>query len=127
MSDEIIERFAQIKWSDMALLSIRTERRDDADYFVIEIIGLYSEIGMKFELGFEDTTYLRLDVDFASKRSTSDAIDGARCRLESPWKTSLIKSNPYDNFASYLHYEIGLVPKGGTINFLARNFALRRL
>lgn len=127
MSDEIIERFAQIKWSDMALTSIRTERGDDVDYFLIEMVGLYSEIGAKFELRFEDTTYLRLDIDFASKRSTSDAIDGARCRSESPWKASLIKSNPYDNFASYLHYEIGLVPKGGTINFLARGFALRRL
>jgi hypothetical protein len=111
----------------MALISIRTDRRDEVDDFVMEMVGLYSEIGVKFELRFEDATYLRLDADFAPKRTTSDAIDGARCRLESPWKTSLREANLYDNFASYLHYEIGLVPKGGVINLLARDFALYRL
>lgn len=125
--DDAVERFSQIKWPNMALISIRSDRRDQVDDFVMEMVGLYSEIGTKFELRFEDATYLRLELDFASKRTTSDAIDGARCRSESPWKTSLSKSNPYDNFASYLHYEIGLVPKGGTINLLARSFTFRRL
>ena len=125
--DEVIERFSQIKWPDMALASIRTERRDEVDDFVAEIVGLYSDVGAKFELRFEDATFVRLDVDFASKRTTSDSIDGARCRSESPWKTSLGELNPYDNFSSYLHFEIGLVPKGGTINVLARGFTLHRL
>lgn len=127
IEDHAVERFSGIKWHDMALISIRTERRDEVDDFVMEILGLYSEVGTKFELRFEDATYLRLDIDFASKRSTSDAIDGARCRSESPWKTSLSESNPYDNFSSYLHFEIGLVPKGGIINLLARGFTFRRL
>lgn len=125
--DEVVERFSKIKWPDMALMSLRTERRDDVDDFVAEIVGLYSEVGTRFELRFEDATYLRLDVDFASKRTTSDAIDGARCRSESPWKTSLTESNPYDNFSSYLHFEIGLVPKGGIVNVLARGFTFHRL
>lgn len=125
IEDHTIERFNQIKWQDMALISVRTDRRDELDDFVIEIVGLYSEVGTKFELRFEDATYLRLDVDFASKRTTADAIDGAGCRSESPWKTALSKSNPYDNFDSYLHFEIGLVPKGGTINLLARGFTFR--
>ncbi len=111
----------------MALISIRTDRRDEVDDFVMEIVGLYSEVGTKFEVRFEDATYLRLDIDFASKRTTADAFDGARCRSESAWKTSLSESNPYDNFDSYLHYELGLVPKSGTINLLARGFTFRRL
>ena len=125
--EDAVARFSQIKWPDMALISFRTERGAEVDDFVVELVGLYSEVGTKFELRFEDATYLRLDIDFASKRTTSDALDGARCRSDSPWKTSLSKSNPYDNFSSYLHYEIGLVPKGGIINLLARDFALRRL
>jgi hypothetical protein len=125
IEDHTAEKFNQIKWPDMALISFHTDRRDEVDDFVIEIVGLYSEVGTKFELRFEDATYLRLEVDFASKRTTSDAIDGARCRSESPWKTALSKSNAYDNFDSYLHYEIGLVPKGGAINLLARGFTFR--
>jgi hypothetical protein len=127
IEDNTVERFSEIKWPNMALISFRTDRRDEVDDFVMEIVGLYSEVGTKFELRFEDATYLRLDVDFASKRTTSDAIDGAGCRSESPWKTSLSESNPYDNFSSYLHFEIGLVPKGGIINVLARGFTFRRV
>jgi hypothetical protein len=127
MKSGIADRFSQVRWTDMALISFKTDRQIEVDDFLIEIVGLYSEIGSTFELRFEDTTYVRMDVDFASKRSTSDAIDGARCLSESPWKTSLIEANPHDNFASYLHFEIGLVPKGGIINLLARGFALRRL
>jgi hypothetical protein len=84
--DRTIESFNRIKWPDMALISFLTDRRDDVDDFVIQIIGLYVEVGAKLELRFEDATYVRLDVDFASKRTTSDAIDGARCRSESSWK-----------------------------------------
>jgi hypothetical protein len=127
IEDNTVERFSQIKWPNMALISFRTDRRDEVDDFVMEIAGLYSEVGTKFELRFEDATYLRLDVDFASKRTTADGIYGARCLSESPWKTSLSESNPYDNFSSYLHFEIGLVPKGGIINLLARGFTFRRV
>lgn len=127
MKNETVERFSQIRWADMGLVSFKTHRKDEVDDFLIEMVGLYSDIGTRFELRFEDTTYLRLDVDFASKRSTSDALDGARCLSESAWKKSLVESNPHDNFASYLHFEIGLVPKGGVINLLAQGFALRRL
>jgi hypothetical protein len=124
MNEDVVERFAKIKWSNMSLISMRTERREGLDDFVAEIVGLYSEIGTKFELRFVDATYLRLDVDFAFKRCSADAIDSTRCRSESPWKKSLTELNPYDNFASYWHFEIGLVPKGGTINILAKDFTM---
>ncbi len=127
MAETVIEKFSQIRWPDMALIAIRTERRDEIDDLVLEMFGLYSEVGAKFELRFEDTTFLRLGIDFASKRSCSDALDGAICHLSSPWKISLIESNPYDDFSSYLHYEIGLVPKGGKIDLLARTFTLSPL
>lgn len=125
--EDLVESFSRIRWTDMALISFRTERRDEIDDFIVEMVGLYSEVGTKFEVCFEDATYLRIEIDFASKRSNSDGIDGARCRLASPWKKSLIDANPYDNFSSYLHYEIGLVPKGGKIDVLARGFEFRRL
>jgi hypothetical protein len=127
MLDDVVESFSRIRWADMALMSIRTERRDEVDDLVAEIVGLYSEAGTRFELRFEDATYLRLNIDLASKRSVSDAMDGARCLSDSPWKKSLSDSNPYDDFSSYLHFELGLVPKGGKIDVLARGFTFQRL
>jgi hypothetical protein len=125
MSDDITLRFSQIEWPNMALLAIRTERFEKTDDLVLEIIGLYSDVGKRSEIRFHDATYVALTVDFAAKRSVSDAFDGGRCRYESPWKKTLADSNPYDNFASYFHFELGLVPKGGLINILASNFEVR--
>ena len=119
--------FSKIKWTDLALIAIRTKRQDNVDDLILDVVGLYWEIGVKFELCFEDTTFLHLSIDFASKRSCSDAFDGAACHSGSVWKTSLIQSNPHDDFSSYLHFEMGLVPKGGKIDLLARSFTFRRL
>ena len=127
MTAEIIKRFSQIAWMNMALISFKTDRKDEIDDFLIEVIDQYSGTETRFEVRFEDTTYVRIDVDFASKRTTSDSIQSAGCRSESSWKTSLIKANPYDNFESYLDFEIGLVPKGGLMNLLARDFTVRTL
>jgi|SRR5579875_733987 len=127
MSKEIQARFEQIKWCNMGLLTMRSERGQDTDDFVIEIIDLYSELSERAEVRFKDATYLSLEIDFASKRTCADAFDGADCRSESPWKKALSDANPYDSFASYLHFRLGLVPKGGSINLLALDFELRKL
>lgn len=121
---EIPVLFGQIKWCNMGLLTVRSERVRDTDDFVMEITDLYSEDPKRFELRFLDTTYLSLELDFASKRTAADALDGGDCRSESPWKKALADANPYDDFSSYLHFRLGLVPRGGAINLLALNFEL---
>jgi hypothetical protein len=105
---------------------IRTTYRA-IDDFVIEIIDLYSATGESAELRFKDTTFLSLEIDFASKRTCADAFDGAECRSESPWKKALADANPYDSLASYLHFRFSLVPKGGSLNLLAVDFELQKL
>ncbi|MFZ3215702.1 MAG: hypothetical protein WA192_06550 [Candidatus Acidiferrales bacterium] len=127
MSKDVQAMFGQIKWCNMGLLTMRSERGQDTDDFVIEIIDLYSGTSERSELRFKDTTYLSLEIDFASKRTCADAFDGADCRSESPWKKALADANPHDNFASYLHFRLGLVPKGGSINLLALDFEIQKL
>lgn len=126
-ADSILKDFSGIRWVDLGLMAIRSRRRDEVDDLILEIVGLYWEVGAKFEICFEDTTYVEARIDFAAKRACSDALDGAFCRLDSPWKKGLSDSNPYDDFSSYLHFGIGLVPKGGKIDLLARSFTFRRL
>lgn len=127
MSKDVRAMFEEIKWCNMGLLTMRSERGQDTDDFVIEITDLYSGTGERAEVRFKDTTYLSLEIDFASKRTAADAFDGADCRPESPWKKALADANPHDSFASYLHFRLGLVPKGGSINLLALDFELRKL
>jgi hypothetical protein len=127
MGDDVALRFSLIKWCNMAFLAMRTERREGTDDLVLEVIDLYSKAGERSEIRFQDATYVSINVDFAAKRTCADAFDGARCRLDSPWKKSLGESNPYDNFSSYFHFELGLVPKGGSLNLLASDFEMRRL
>jgi hypothetical protein len=123
MLEDVIKKFARIHWSDYALAEVRTERRATVDDLILTVVGLYSVEGKNFELRFEDSTYVQLEVDFAFKRVTSDGIEGARCLAESPWKRTLSERNPHDDFSSYLHFEIGLVPKSGLIQVLAKDFS----
>lgn len=127
MSKDVQALFGQIKWCNMGLLTMRLERGQDTDDFVIEIVDLYSSTHERSEIRFRDTTYLSLEIDFASKRTVADALDSADCRSKSRWKEALADANPHDNFASYLHFRIGLVPKGGSINLLALDFEIQRL
>jgi hypothetical protein len=106
----------------MGLLAMRSERKQSTEEFIIEIIDRYSEAHERCELRCFDTTYLSVELDFASKRTCADAFDDGDCRSESAWKQTLADANPCDNFASYLHFRLGLVPKGGTINLLALSF-----
>lgn len=127
MDEGVEARFKDVNWCNLALLAMRTERRSDTDDLILQLTDLYSNEHTQLEARFQDTTYMSLNVDFASSRTTGGAFDGGRCRLDSPWKQSLAKSNPYDNFDSYFHFELGLVPKGGLINVLAVNFVIRRV
>jgi hypothetical protein len=120
-------RFAQIRWCNMGLLAMRSERKNTSDDFILEIVDLYSGLNERWEVVFNDTTYLALEIDFASKRTCADAFDGASCHSESSWKTNLARNNPHDSFDSYLHFQLGLVPKGGAINLLAMNFDIKKL
>lgn len=126
-TNSIVKAFSEIRWADLALRTIGSRRKDEIDDLVLEIVGLYWEVGTRFELCFEDTTYVEARIDFAAKRACSDAFDGAFCRLDSSWKKGLSDANPYDDFSSYLHFGLGLVPKGGKIDVLARSFTFRRL
>lgn len=127
MNKESQAKFEQIKWCNMGLLTMRSERGQDTDDFVIEIIDLNSGLSERAAVRFKDATYLSLEIDFASKRTCADAFDGADCRSESAWKKALSDANPSDSFASYLHFRLGLVPKGGSINLLALDFELQKL
>jgi hypothetical protein len=72
---------------------------------------------------FKESTYIKLNVDLCGKAVCSDDISDARCVAESEWLRTLSAENPHDNFEGYLHFQITLIPPGGEINILAKDFA----
>jgi hypothetical protein len=75
------------------------------------------------EIVFTGSTYVALEVDLEGKRVCADDISGAECYASSEWIRTLSERNPHDSFEGYLHFEIGLIPPGGTINILAKDFS----
>lgn len=78
------------------------------------------------DLVFKESTYIKLEVDLEGKSQCSDDISDAECSTESEWLRSLSAANPYDSFEGYLHFRISLIPPGGAVNILAKDFLLER-
>jgi len=82
------------------------------------------------EIVFEECAYMAADVYLAAKSLCADAISGAKCYETSSWKAAVSEPSPYDpiqgdrGFERFLHFSIGMIAPGGTIELLARDFKL---
>jgi hypothetical protein len=125
-SNTIIERFNAIHWHDSKLLALDFYRAGSEEQVKISL-QLLGERGalIPTNLVLIGSTYIALDVYLGAKRVCADDISGAACYASSEWIRTLSERNPYDSFEGYLHFEIYLIPPGGTINVLAKDFDLR--
>jgi hypothetical protein len=126
---DVAQRFGSLPWHDSKLLGLSIHRSESEDRVAIRV-SLRQPTpsnGKLVDVVFLETTYFEGTVDLEGKRVCADDISTASCRTSSPWLASLAKSNPHDSFEGYLHFEIYLVPPGGLINILARDFALSEL
>jgi hypothetical protein len=122
---DTINRFNAIEWHDSKLLDIRSTRVDGNDIVSISIV-LARDFGGGKRVGliFRECAYLSMDMYILGKRVCADAISGAACSRESKWIDIIRSRNPYDEFDGYLDFEFYLIPPGGLINILARDFSL---
>ena len=79
---------------------------------------------MPSKMKFHRVGYIDADIYVASKRVCADDISGASCHQHSDWIRQVTTAFPYDQFTRYLHFEISLIPPGGTINILAESYSL---
>ncbi|MGB7555965.1 MAG: hypothetical protein WBM04_16455 [Candidatus Korobacteraceae bacterium] len=124
--DATIQRFNAIRWHDSKLLGLSFYRTDSEEQVRISL-QLLGEGGVltPTEIVFTGSTYVALEVDLEGKRVCADDISGAECYASSKWTRTLSERNPHDSFEGYLHFEIGLIPPGGTINILATDFLFK--
>lgn len=124
--DSTIQRFNGIRWHDSKLLGLSFYRAGGEEQVKISLHLLgEGDAFTPIDLVFRGSTYIQMEVDLAGKSVCADDISGAMCYSSSEWIRTLSKRNPHDNFEGYLHFEIGLIPPGGTIHVLARDFVIR--
>lgn len=123
--DSVIERFNNIRWHDSKLLGLSFYRTDSEEQVRIslQLLGQGSDLN-PIDIIFRGSTYIEMDVDLEGKRVCSDDISDGECYASSAWIESLSAKNPHDSFQGYLHFQIYLIPPGGTINLLAKDFTL---
>lgn len=123
--DLAIQRFNAIPWHDSKLLSLCFYRENSQEVVKISLQLLEGGGALRpVELLFHESTYLKLEVDLEGKSQCSDDISEANCSADSDWLRTLSAENPYDSFEDFLHFKIGLIPPGGAINILAKDFVL---
>lgn len=121
--NETIARFNALKWHDSKLLglSFAREGTEEQVRLSLEMRGEQGTL-VPMEMIFKGSTYIALEVDLEGKHQCSNDISDARCCASSEWTKMLSDRNPYDSFSGFLHFEIDLIPPGGNINILAKDF-----
>jgi len=123
--DSTMQRFNSIRWHDCKLLGLSFYRENSLEVVKISLQLLDEQGALKSaEMLFHESTYVKLEVDLEGKSQCSDDISEANCSAESDWLRTLSAGNPYDSFEGFLHFSIELVPPGGAINILAKDFLL---
>ena len=125
MTNSTIQRFNGVQWHDSKLLGFCFYREGAQELVKISLQLRQESAALRpVDLVFRESTYVKLEVDLEGKSQCSDDISDAECSAESEWLRTLSAGNPYDSFEGYLHFRISLIPPGGTINILAKDFSL---
>ncbi|MFZ1682605.1 MAG: hypothetical protein WAU88_00605 [Candidatus Zixiibacteriota bacterium] len=123
--DSVIQKFNSLRWHDSKLRSVTVARAGGSEVVILDL-ELWDEnwILQSSRLTLLECTYIRTELDLDSKRTCSDDISSALCKASSELIDSLDRTNPYDSFTGYLHFHIRMIPFGGVIDILAKDFVL---
>lgn len=127
----VIERFNSLRWHDSKLVGACFYKSDGEDRvkLSLEILGDGGKL-TSAEMIFKECAYFASDVFLAAKSMCADDISGAECYETSAWKNAVSEPQPFDviqgnrELEQHLHFSISLIPPGGTIDLLARDFEL---
>ncbi|MGB6131550.1 MAG: hypothetical protein WBG54_07205 [Acidobacteriaceae bacterium] len=130
-TNPIVQRFNEIPWHDSKLLSVYCYKADGEDRvkLSLELLGDGGTL-TSAELVFKECGFFVADVFLAAKSMCADDISGAECYESSDWKKTVSEPQPFDviqgnrGLDHHLHFRISVIPPGGTINLLAKDFEL---
>jgi hypothetical protein len=70
--------------------------------------------------------YIDARVDLVAKQECADDISSGKCYSSSPWFDEFRGAHPLDEGIDYFHFRIELIPFGGMIEIVARDFSVAR-
>lgn len=93
----------------------------------IELRGVTVQELTPITVVFEDAVFFLSDICLQAKRECADHISDATCEAKSDLMTKLqderLKYSP-NFFEGYFHFNVYLIPLGGTIDVIASGFRL---
>jgi len=123
---DVCHRFDDMLWHDSKLLELKIYRTNSKEQVRVRVGLRQLSAGPRLvDIVFLDSTYFESKIDLEGKRVCSDDIAAAGSYGASSWLQELARSSPYDSFAGYIHFRIDLIPPGGSINILAKDFVVQ--
>ncbi len=125
--DTVAQRFDALRWHDAKLMNLSFYRNEADDEEEVSITLVFSGTGgwqKPSKLTFKESTLIDMQIDLEGKRVCSDSIASAFCSSSSDWIRTITEQNPHDSFEGFLHFKITLIPPGGTLSILAKDFIL---
>jgi len=134
MNFDVPELFNRIPWHDSKLRGICIQHRGvDVDDVILDV-ELWDSMNklIPARIVLKDTSFFLCDLDLRGKRACSDDISDAMCCAESDLKNKIQKErlplSPVKLDENILkdefHFWFYLIPPGGTIDVIAKNFEL---
>jgi hypothetical protein len=134
---KICDNFNKYDFHDSKLISFKLIRKELGNGFISEDICFTLKLLERMQEGrtqltnakliLKDCRIIKMDIDLVGKRLCADDIANAKCEINSDLKSSLQSGYlKYEEGAlnDYLHFNITLIPPGGTIDILAKKFEL---
>ena len=136
--DEICTRFEQIPWHDSKLVGVIIVKEGMVGYHVTLQVSLLSGLRegqptfTSASLKFSEARIFQSDFDLLGLKYCGGAVASGTCRTHSDFMVRIesdLVENPslrpeVNPFAQMKHFLIHLIPPGGDINIIARDFEL---
>jgi hypothetical protein len=126
-----VEKFNSLRLHDSKLVGLCFYKVEGEERVKLSLELLGNDGSLKpAEMIFKECAYFAADVFLEAKSMCADDISGAECCESSDWKKTVSKPSPFDviqgnrHLEQHLHFSISLIPPGGTIDILAKDFEI---
>jgi hypothetical protein len=119
---EIIDRFERLWWHDSPLLTVEIHQ----DRVRLRILMNQPEGSPKLvDVTIHECLAVKGEFDFKGKRACRDSILEATCEAATPWITAFRDDHrEWSDVGDPLHFTVVLVPPGGTLEVLGKDFTV---
>lgn len=126
MTTDVAKRFNELPWHDSKLLELSIYR-SAGEELVHMLVAFVQRNGayLLSDVVLAQSIYIDARIDLVAKQECADDIASGHCCSSSPWFDEFKGAHPVESGSDYLHFRIDLIPFGGLIDVVARNFSIK--